>query len=531
MKHTSEFLLDISSNHTEYSKDFTSIISGQEALSNTTDNIFFLSGVRSNLTKRASDKDVVSKKYFYIDLDIKKVLSTQPQFKDIYKLPSEVGTQKVIKYANQIKRLLGNTRLSDWRYINFTGNGVHIYYVSETALDVGADITATQYKRWLEMILDEFEGLSEDEFTRALLSPDKACSNIGRIARLPWSFNVKWEAIKTFLLDFQDVYTEKLYWFNDVEVENRATSKVLGVASGSCDISLDRTVEADKFRNYTSYSAMLKYIVPMIELIPLLNDEYTAKPHVTGAGASIHRPRKDSLNSTRTMFISKYNELIRSNSQNEWWRLLKDYPGLQGKDKLTIVDVAMAVTGDRLRDFKSWIGKQGLSHIVESINRFDNNGKLRAEKSPDSNKKKVTGSLVPKENESACNRSKNGKFDTSGNDNKTAIIPWNIHEKTLIHTETKAWLTSLKDKVKQYQKTWGRFQKEIRESCKGLRLYPISNEMINYRFSKAKDIDRYIQTTVAVLEGILTREIEVSHTDITEMTIFNLVKEKYEKKI
>ena len=530
MKPVDNFISDISSWKTEYSINASTIITKAEALENVTDNVYFVSGIKSWLTRRCTAKDFINKRYLFLDFDIQADLmasgygvDTAHEWRDI-----------ILEYKDNLLDILSWWCLSDRRYCIFSWRGLHLYYVSEEPIEVGETaLTPQRYRQWIMSIHETFRqemNKFECDFTRSVFAPDSKCTDIGRLARLPWSVNQKcW--LRCEIVESQYRRTEKLYGFDDVEVGNRVTSKALGVARGSCDISLPNNPETDKFRDYNSYSAMLKYIVPIIELIPLLNDEYTVKPHVSGAGASIHRPREDNPNSTRAMFISKYNELIRNNSKNEWGRLLKDYPDLQGKDKLTIVDVAMAVTGDRLRDFKSWIGKQGLSHIVESINRFDNNGKLRAEKSPDSNKKKVTGSLVPKENESACNRSKNGKFDTSGNDNKTAIIPWNIHEKTLIHTETKAWLTSLKDKVKQYQKTWGRFQKEIRESCKGLRLYPISNEMINYRFSKAKDIDRYIQTTVAVLEGILTREIEVSHTDITEMTIFNLVKEKYEKKI
>jgi len=374
MKHVSKFLLDISSNHTEYSKNFTSIITEQEALSNTTDNIFFLSGVRSKSTSRASDKDIASKKYFYIDLDIKKALATQPQFKDIYKLPSEVGNQKVLKYANQVKQLLGTTRLSDWRYIVYTGNGVHVYYVSETALDVGTDITALQYKKWIEMILNEFEGLSNDSFTKSLLSPDRACSNIWRISRLAWSYNHKGAAIKTFILDYQDVYTDKLYGFGEIEADDpskaNSTKPLLPLAPYQANKEL--------LRDYNSYSSMLKHVVPIRSLIPLLNKEYNIKAHTKSVGASIYRDRK----TPRVIFVSKFNNLEKNWSQNEWYRLLKDFPSLQCQKSVNVYDIASLVTDWKITNFKNWLEKKGLMEIKKTLDNFDNLWHLEDKKNP-----------------------------------------------------------------------------------------------------------------------------------------------------
>ena len=49
----------------------------------------------------------------------------------------------------------------------------------------------------------------------------------------------------------------------------------------------------------------------------------------------------------------------------------------------------------------------------------------------------VKGSLVPKENKRPCNRSKNGKFDTSESTDNTVDIVGDPNGKTVIHTDTK----------------------------------------------------------------------------------------------
>ena len=214
----------------------------------------------------------------------------------------------------------------------------------------------------------------ECEFTRAIFVPDSKCTDIGRLARLPWSYNVKWEAIKTSILDFQDVYTDKLYGFGEIIVDepSKANSNkaLLPLANYHANKEL--------LRDYNSYSSMLKHVVPIRSLIPLLNKEYCIRPHTNSLGASIYRYRQ----TPRVIFVSRLNNLEKNWSQNEWYRLLKDFPSLQYQKSVNVYDVANLVTDWRITKFKYWLQKKGLIEIKKILDNFDNLWHLEDKNSP-----------------------------------------------------------------------------------------------------------------------------------------------------
>lgn len=150
-------------------------------------NLFFLGGVKEDptmKTERASDADILKKNYFYIDLDLRKA---HPEMTDA----------DIKDSAKTWKELLELDReLRDWRYIVFTGNGLHIYYMFEPVevADKNAwKMGLTEYIKRAETLLSE--------------NIDHACVNVARIARLPSSFNHKSEPPKHVeIIDFQDKY-------------------------------------------------------------------------------------------------------------------------------------------------------------------------------------------------------------------------------------------------------------------------------------------------------------------------------------
>lgn len=152
-------------------------------------NLYFLAGINAEDPKmktfRASDINILKKNYFYIDLDIRK---TNPDLTD-----EQIKTDIWEKWAKPCLKAMG-TPFSDWRYVVFTGNGLHIYY-SGRAIDI------PDKKLWsagLNAFLDAIEKSFGEKF-------DRACCNPARIARMPGSMNCKKQPFKLVeIIDFQD---------------------------------------------------------------------------------------------------------------------------------------------------------------------------------------------------------------------------------------------------------------------------------------------------------------------------------------
>lgn len=142
-----------------------------EALTTICDqNMYFLGGVRKDRGKdRAADTDIDQKNYVYFDFDIRKAQPelTDAEIKDIGKWLIDV--------------LSTDSLLSQWRYIVFTGNGLHLYYFADQPLLI---LDQKKWKMGHRVILRKLEELTGMEL-------DASCTNIARIARLPGSQNFK----------------------------------------------------------------------------------------------------------------------------------------------------------------------------------------------------------------------------------------------------------------------------------------------------------------------------------------------------
>jgi hypothetical protein len=153
-------------------------------------NLFFLAGVRASPRKltRAKDEDIFRKNYFYLDFDIRK---SQPDITD-----SEIKNTVWASYLKPLLTEMG-APFSDWRYVVFTGNGLHVYYFGEPVVvaNLPKGVWAAGVKGFLQLV--------EKEVGQEI---DPACVNPARVARVPGSQNMKSAPPKLAeIIDYQDM--------------------------------------------------------------------------------------------------------------------------------------------------------------------------------------------------------------------------------------------------------------------------------------------------------------------------------------
>jgi len=194
-----KFLNDLQSWDIEYN-NLKTVLTKEQAISNTTENIYFLAGVKSWLDKRASDSDIISKKYFCIDLDMRNNCNF------------EITDEDIISEWKRIAKYLFNedNMLWAWRYIVFSWNWLHIYYTfPEQEFDI------ENYSYWVQDIYEQWDAWWGDKLRYA----DHACKNIARILRLPWTINQKnWAKVE--IIAYQDMdcgFDIQWRWLNELD--------------------------------------------------------------------------------------------------------------------------------------------------------------------------------------------------------------------------------------------------------------------------------------------------------------------------
>lgn len=171
--------------------------------------IYFLTGVNLKKTnERAKDIDIVKRKHIAFDFDIRKDKKiTDERIK-------EIGVETAVKMQE-------SKMFNDFSAIVFSGNGFHIYFMGD---EIEAD--KEKFSAGMEFLNEEIEKVVG-------IKPDPACKNIGRIFRLPLSFNNKkerkevefiyWEKKKSDLI-------KNLYQFK--KAEKKEIKPVVPVAEG-----------------------------------------------------------------------------------------------------------------------------------------------------------------------------------------------------------------------------------------------------------------------------------------------------------
>ncbi|PIR48109.1 hypothetical protein COU80_06065 [Candidatus Peregrinibacteria bacterium CG10_big_fil_rev_8_21_14_0_10_55_24] len=145
--------------------------------------LYFLGGARNDLgLQRAKDADILMKNSLFFDCDIRKT--------DV-----DISDGQIKEAADGIEEQLRNHPvLGQWRYIVFSGNGLHLYYFGDSIQITSAE----NWKGGMNTFIDKLEQATEMKF-------DRACTNVARIARLPGSFNCKSTERKLVeIVKFQD---------------------------------------------------------------------------------------------------------------------------------------------------------------------------------------------------------------------------------------------------------------------------------------------------------------------------------------
>jgi len=133
-----------------------------------TENVYFLPGVRPGLTKRAADADVLRRRMFTLDFDIRKECEKRG-------LPVDLD-----RWINHILSALEPHPLwGKFRYAVHSGNGLHIHYFGFPA--------EVKKEEWAAGMRTIFEEVAQP----TPIPPDYGVGNAGRIMRMPGSWNVK----------------------------------------------------------------------------------------------------------------------------------------------------------------------------------------------------------------------------------------------------------------------------------------------------------------------------------------------------
>jgi len=134
--------------------------------------------------RKTTDKDITRKNYTFFDIDIRKQ-HTSITDEEIQLVALEI-----------IEKLNGSTQFKDWKYVVFSGNGIHIYYIG-SLVHINPKYYSSGYAS-MATTLSKLIGYEADA----------QCKNTARIGRLPYSHNNKNGGhIQTFIIADQDRYS------------------------------------------------------------------------------------------------------------------------------------------------------------------------------------------------------------------------------------------------------------------------------------------------------------------------------------
>lgn len=161
--------------------------------------------------KRVSDKDFTTKRYFYADIDIRMdIRASENRIIDDAELNTRI--ENIMKVIDEFS--------TDYSAIIATGNGLHVYYVWAEQ-----SFTKEEYTNCANIFFDCLDWTLSQTWHKC----DRACSNIARLSRLPWSINTRVknttrDGADTLLFDMWSVEAVFLFYekrecqlFNDIK--------------------------------------------------------------------------------------------------------------------------------------------------------------------------------------------------------------------------------------------------------------------------------------------------------------------------
>lgn len=189
------------------------VIDKEEALTNKTENIYFLWWWIK--WKRSSDKDIKNVSYIRFDIDVYKNAEEMYWY-----IPNDVDLEEIII---ELKKDLENTYFSNWRYVVKSWKWIHLYFCWESI-----EIDSKLFSLWMKRLYKYFNSLFEE--IQPHYNPDISCSNISRIMRLPWSINQK-NLTKCEIKFFQDENIDlnivKKFWKKEqIEIDKEKEEQI-----------------------------------------------------------------------------------------------------------------------------------------------------------------------------------------------------------------------------------------------------------------------------------------------------------------
>lgn len=157
---------------------------------------YFVWGVDPKKQWRCKDTDIVRKKYFALDIDIRKTIKDRTG--------EIISDNQMYWYIDEILKLLDESDFGDYDEVVCSWNGVHIYYIG-TPRCIDKDIYSVAVRKIFSHI---------DEVIAPLwLKTDKAVSNIASLFRCPATANY-WRMSK-YGIDFWQafVYKRQEWWW------------------------------------------------------------------------------------------------------------------------------------------------------------------------------------------------------------------------------------------------------------------------------------------------------------------------------
>lgn len=135
--------------------------------------MYFVAGIWEKSQRRCNDKDIVKKKYFFIDIDIREIHKEKT---------GEIMPDEMLeKEIDNVLIKINNCNPDRTAVVN-SWNWIHIYYCGTER-----EFDSQTYSDWVKHIQACIDECIKDLWYYC----DPACSNIARLSRLPWSINTR----------------------------------------------------------------------------------------------------------------------------------------------------------------------------------------------------------------------------------------------------------------------------------------------------------------------------------------------------
>jgi len=193
---------------------------------------FFVCWLWEKLNRRSSDKDIKTKKYFVVDIDIR--LDYLKKEKII------LSQEELIEQADTIITVLEEEWFDDYSYSVMTWNWIHLYYTWDEQ-----EFWIKEYEYWVSVVFDKIDHILKDTPYKT----DKATSNIWRLSRIPWTYNPRKKEKTEFILDDKWNKIKSSKWWYETK-----TTELFNLWNTECYIIKKQEQQSKRFTNIKKYA-------------------------------------------------------------------------------------------------------------------------------------------------------------------------------------------------------------------------------------------------------------------------------------